>query len=76
MSLVGLLALAYVFFFVPLGRRTLHEHTLRIAATDEAQELGEDVDVASDRIGDALQEKLRETQMAGDAGPPDAGPQP
>ncbi len=58
--------LTYLFFFVPLGRRTMWEHVRRIAATDEAQDLGEDVSTATDRAGSALREKLRET--AADAG--------
>jgi len=66
--LVGLGVVAYLFFFVPLGRRTLWEHATRIAATDEARELGEDVDTATGRVGDAVQEELRETQRALDAG--------
>lgn len=50
--------LAYLFFFVPLGRRTLWEHTQRIAATDEAQDLGADVSTATDRVETAVREKL------------------
>lgn len=50
--------LAYLFFFVPLGRRTLWEHVQRIAATDEAQDLGEDVSTATDRVETAVREKL------------------
>lgn len=38
-----LAAALYVFFFVPLGSRTLYDHLARIAATPEAKELGTDV---------------------------------
>jgi hypothetical protein len=44
------LVLLYFAFFVTLGRRTLFEHLSRIASTDEAQELGEDVVDAVDRL--------------------------
>ena len=66
-SLVGLGTLAYAYFFVPLGSHTLWEHTQRIAATPEAQELGDDVGVASDRVGDAVRTKIGELS-AQDAG--------
>ena len=64
--------LCYLFFFVPLGRRTMWEHVQRIAATDEAQDLSEDVSSASDRAGAAVREKIREVTLdAGrDAGAP------
>ena len=41
--LVGLVVILGVYFFVPVGRFTLYEHTLRIAATEPAQELGDDL---------------------------------
>ena len=45
--LVGLAVVTVVYFFVPLGRFTLYEHTLRIAATEPAQELGREEREAS-----------------------------
>jgi hypothetical protein len=63
----ALCVLGYLFFFVPLGERTLWEHTRRIAATDEAQELGDDVSVAGERVETAVREKLRDAVI--DAGP-------
>lgn len=61
-SLVGLVVAAYVFFAVPLGERTLYEHFQRIAATEEAKELGRDVEVAKEK----LEEKVRK-RFASDA---------
>jgi len=58
--------LCYLFFFVPLGRRTMWEHVQRIAATDEAQDLSEDVSSASDRVEGAVRQKIREVTL--DAG--------
>jgi len=54
---IGVLVVAAVYFFVPVGRYTLFEHTLRIAATEPAQELGEDVtDTASDLGRSAMEQ--------------------
>ena len=50
LSLIGLAVVAYVWFFVPLGQRTLHEHALRIAATEPAQELGVEATEATERV--------------------------
>jgi hypothetical protein len=52
--------LGYLFFFVPLGERTTFDHVRRIAATDEAQELGDEVGDATEQAESALREKLRE----------------
>ena len=49
--LVGLVVVLAVYFFVPLGRFTLFEHTLRIAATEPAQELGTEVGDATRELG-------------------------
>lgn len=64
--LTSFCVLAYLFFFVPLGARTMWEHVQRIAATDEAQELGDDVSVAGERVETAVREKIRESVI--DAG--------
>ncbi|GAB5547535.1 MAG: hypothetical protein RLO52_44480 [Sandaracinaceae bacterium] len=50
--LVGLAVVSVVYFFVPVGRFTLFEHTLRIAATEPAQELGREVEKASVELGE------------------------
>ncbi|MEM9729251.1 MAG: hypothetical protein AAF997_11740 [Myxococcota bacterium] len=42
--------MAYAFFFARLGERTPFQHVMRIAATSEAQELGHEVGVATERI--------------------------
>lgn len=57
-SLVGFAVAAYVFFAVPLGERTLYEHVKRIAATEEAQELGRDVETAKERLGEEVRKRL------------------
>jgi hypothetical protein len=58
--LAALGAVAYVAVFVPLGSHTLWEHITRIAGTEEAQELGREVDSASERLETALESELRE----------------
>jgi len=50
--LVGLVVVLGVYFFVPVGRFTLFEHTLRIAATEPAQDLGEDVSSTARDLGE------------------------
>lgn len=49
-SFVGLAVVSYAFFFIPLGRRTVFEHTMRIMATEPAQELGDEAIEATDRL--------------------------
>ncbi|MCA9609629.1 MAG: hypothetical protein KC619_28720 [Myxococcales bacterium] len=50
--LVGLVVVLAVYFFVPLGQYTLYEHTLRIAATEPAQELGDELGHATRELGE------------------------
>lgn len=50
LSLLGLALLAYVWFFVPLGQRTMHQHAQRIAGTEPARELGSEAREASERL--------------------------
>lgn len=50
--LVGLLVVLTVYFFVPIGTYTLYEHTLRIAATEPAQELGDELGTATRELGE------------------------
>ena len=66
-SLIGLAVVAYVWFFVPIGRRTLHEHALRIAETEPAQELGVEVEDASERLVDHVAGEW-DARYRGDAG--------
>ena len=55
-AFVGLTCALYVFFLVPLGERTLYDHMRRIAATDEAEDLGRELGEAGER----LTEKIRD----------------
>ena len=49
----------YVFFFVPLGSRTLYDHAKRIAGTPEAHDLGRDVSGAGQRVITKARDELR-----------------
>ena len=42
--------LVYVLFFVQLGERSAFQHLMRVADTQEAQELGREVSAATHRI--------------------------
>lgn len=42
--------LAYLLFFVQLGERSAFQHLMRVADTEEAQELGREVSAATTRI--------------------------
>ena len=55
--LVGLIVVLGVYFFVPVGRFTLFEHTLRIAATEPAQELGDDLAETGEELGERAVEE-------------------
>lgn len=57
-SLVTLCVAAYFFFFVPLGRRTVFEHVVRISQTDEAQDFGREIGDATDRLSDDLGQRV------------------
>lgn len=63
--------LAYVLFFVRLGERTPFQHLMRVAGTDEAQELGREVSAATERISKKIGDQVHEATK-----PPeqDAGP--
>lgn len=50
--LVGLTVILTVYFLVPVGRFTLYEHTLRISATEPAQELGHDLRRTGEDLGE------------------------
>lgn len=67
LSLIGVAVLAYVWFFVPIGRRTLHEHALRIAETEPARELGAEVEDASERAVEHVRGEWR-ARYGSDAG--------
>jgi len=52
--------LTYVLFFVRLGERTPFEHLMRVAGTEEAQELGREVGAATERITKKIGEQVTE----------------
>lgn len=58
--LVGLTVVLGVYFFVPVGRFTLFEHTLRIAATEPAQELGDDLEETGEELHDRARTEWEE----------------
>lgn len=60
--LIGLTVVTIVYFFVPLGRFTLFEHTLRIAATEPAQDLGDEVGEAARDLGERAIDEWEERQ--------------
>jgi hypothetical protein len=55
---IGLLVVLFVYFFVPVGRFTLFEHTRRIADTEPAQELGRELGEAGDSIRERAVDEL------------------
>jgi hypothetical protein len=63
---------AYVFFFVPIGRRTLYDHTRRIATTPEAREFGDEIRVAGARVAERTRDEVEGVIRHGVL-PPDAG---
>ena len=50
--LIGLLVVLVCYFVVPVGRYTLYQHTLRIAETEPAQELGRELGEAGGALKD------------------------
>jgi hypothetical protein len=75
-AVIGIVCLAcvgYVYFFVPVGQRTLFEHTMRIVATEPAQELGRDATTTAHTLGARVLGEI--DRMTKDGGVPDAGPE-
>jgi len=72
LSWVGVAVVAYVVLFVPLGEHTLWQHAVRIAGTDEAQELKEEAVDAAERlqehVEDQMDEHVRDAGLDADAG--------
>ena len=62
--------LVYVLFFVQLGERSAFQHLMRVADTDEAQELGREVNAATERITKEIGEQVHDVTQppAQDAG--------
>jgi len=57
-TVLFLVAVAYLFFIVPLDERTLYEHVRRVVATPEAQEMGSEVQRAGRRLGEKVQSEM------------------
>jgi hypothetical protein len=57
--LITLIVVAYVFFGVPLGERTLFQHMRRIVATEEAQDLGREIRDVGSKVGDRLDDEIQ-----------------
>ena len=69
LGLIGFCTLAYGFFTIHVGNRTLYEHFLRIAHTAPAQELEADVRAKSDQVTRDVTAKVKDIAAAhGDAG--------
>jgi len=62
--------IAYVLFFVQLGERSAFGHIMRVINTDEAQELGREVGVATERIAKKIGDQVHEATQPP---PEDAG---
>ena len=60
LSWVGVAVVVYVVLFVPVGDRTLWQHAVRIAGTDEAQELKDEAVDAAERLQDHVEQQLDE----------------
>lgn len=76
-TVIGTICLAcigYVYFFVPVGQRTLFEHTMRIAATEPAQELGRDATTTAHTLGAHVLGEI--DRLTTDGGVPDGGAPP
>jgi hypothetical protein len=56
--LVTFVVVAYFFFGVPLGERTLYQHMRRIVATEEAQDLGKEIREVGAQVGDRLDDEI------------------
>ena len=67
-SIVASVVMLWVFFFVPIGSRTLFDHVKRIAGTPEARDLGHDIQRAGEQVYDRARTELREGFATGDGG--------
>lgn len=56
--LAGLAGLAYLAFFVPLGEHTLYQHLVGISQTEEAQQLGDEIERKADDLKADVAEKV------------------
>ncbi len=60
-SLLVFAAVLWFALFVELGERTLFQHILRIAQTDEAQDLGREVNEAGRRASEEVERTVEES---------------
>lgn len=69
-STLATLVLLWAYFFVPVGGngRTLWEHTRRIWATPEAQDLRRDIDHAGNQVATKIRDEVIPTVLSTDAG--------
>jgi hypothetical protein len=58
-SALSTIVFLYVFFFIPIGRRTLYEHARRIAGTPEAHDFERDMGTAGRRVLEKAQHEIR-----------------
>ncbi len=68
-TVVGL----YVFFFVPIGRRTLFDHAKRVFTTPEAREFGDEMRNASVRVAARTRDEVEGVLRDGVLHGPDGG---
>ena len=60
-SLLVFASVLWFALFVELGERTLFQHVMRIAQTDEAQDLGREVSEASRRASEEVERTVEES---------------
>ncbi|MCA9529711.1 MAG: hypothetical protein KC543_06225 [Myxococcales bacterium] len=51
---------AYVFFFVPVGRYTLFQHSYRILQTDAAKDLGHSIEQTGKDLGRDVRDQVHD----------------
>ena len=56
--LAGLAGLAYLAFFVPLGEHSLYQHLVGISQTDEAQQLGDEIEKKAEDLKTDVAQKV------------------
>ena len=66
---VVLAFVAYILFFTKLGDRTPFQHLMRVAGTDEAQELGREVSAATERITKKIGDQVHEATKPSEEDP-------
>jgi len=72
--LVVLAGVGYVTFFVPLGEHTLYQHLVGISQTEEAQELGAEIEKKAENVKQEVAAKVPD--LVAPAASPQADGQP